>query len=87
MRLHPAAPILYREAKSPFELSGLEVSQGVAVWVSPQLLQNDVRHFPEPHRFVPERFLRGRLAAASAPIYLPFGIGQRSCIGSQLALH
>jgi cytochrome P450 len=87
MRLHPAAPILYREANRPFELSEFTFPHGVGVWVSPQLLHNDARNFPEPHRFAPERFLRGHLAATSAPIYLPFGLGRRSCIGSQIALH
>src|SRR5262249_36253341 len=46
MRLHPPAPILYREVESPFELGGFEFSRDVAVWVSPQLLHNDSTNFP-----------------------------------------
>ncbi|MEY9884518.1 cytochrome P450 [Bradyrhizobium sp. USDA 328] len=85
MRLHPPAPILYREVESPFEINGLEFSRNVAVWVSPQLLHNDARYFPEPHRFAPERFMGA--AATPGSIYLPFGSGRRACIGNQLALH
>lgn len=85
MRLHAPAPILYREVESPFELGGFEFARDVAVWVSPQLLHCDTRYFPEPHRFLPERFMKGR--PASGPVYLPFGAGPRACIGARLALH
>jgi enediyne biosynthesis protein E7 len=87
MRLHPPAPILYREVESAFELDGFEIARDVAVWVSPQLLHNDARYFPEPLRFLPERFLKGSLSAAFRSAYLPFGIGRRACIANQLALY
>jgi cytochrome P450 len=85
MRLHPPAPILYREVEDAFELGGFEFGRDHAVWVSPQLLHNDERYFPEPERFLPERFLNGsRMTARSA--YLPFGVGRRACIAGELAL-
>ena len=77
MRLHPPAPILYREVESPFELGGFEFARDVAVWVSPQLLHSDARFFPQPHRFLPERFMKGRLSVASESVYLAFGAGPR----------
>jgi cytochrome P450 len=87
MRLHPAAPILYREVETAFKLGGFEFSRDVAVWVSPQLLHNAASNFPEPHRFLPERFIKGNPAAARRPLYLPFGAGRRTCIADHLALH
>jgi cytochrome P450 len=87
MRLHPPAPILYREVESAFELGGFAFSRDAAVWVSPQLLHNDARNFPEPHRFLPERFMKGSLTVTSRSPYFPFGAGPRACIASQLALH
>jgi cytochrome P450 len=87
MRLHPPAPILYREVKSSFELGGFEFSRDAAVWVSPQLLHNDVANFPEPHRFLPERFMKGSFEITSRSLYIPFGAGRRACIASSLALH
>jgi cytochrome P450 len=87
MRLHPPAPILYREVESAFELGGFAFSRDAAVWVSPQLLHNDARNFPEPHRFLPERFMKGSLAVTSQSPYFPFGAGPRACIASQPALH
>jgi enediyne biosynthesis protein E7 len=87
MRLHPPAPILYREVESTFELNGFEFARDAAVWVSPHLLHTDGRYFPEPGRFLPERFMKGSLAAASQSPYLPFGAGRRTCIANHLALH
>jgi cytochrome P450 len=87
MRLHPPAPILYREVESAFELGGFAFSRDAAVWVSPQLLHNDARNFREPHRFLPERFMKGSLAVTSRSPYFPFGAGPRACIASQRALH
>ena len=69
MRLHPPAPILYREVDSAFELGGFEFARDAAVWVSPQLLHLDPRHFPEPHRFLPERFMKGGLRC-----HIPVGV-------------
>ena len=87
MRLHPPAPILYREAKSTFELGGFELAKDAAVWISPHLLHNDDRYFPEPDRFIPERFMKGRLPVNSRSVYMPFGAGQRKCIGHIFALY
>jgi cytochrome P450 len=87
MRLYPPAPILYREVDVPFELGGYEFARDVAVWVSPRLLHVDPRYFPDPHRFRPERFLKGGLAGAPRSVYLPFGVGPRSCLGIHLAAH
>jgi cytochrome P450 len=85
MRLHPAAPILYREVEREFELNGFEFARDTAVWVSPHLLHNHPGNFPEPHRFIPERFLNENLGV---PVpYFPFGAGRRACIANHLALH
>jgi cytochrome P450 len=87
MRLHPPAPILYREVETAFELGGFEFARDFAVWVSPQLLHNDARYFPEPARFLPGRFMKESLTVMPGSPYLPFGVGRRACIANQLALH
>lgn len=86
MRLHPPAPILYREVAQPFDLDGFAFARDTAVWVSPQLLHHDPRYFPQPERFLPERFRSGPLPVPSAWAYLPFGAGPRTCVGNHQAL-
>ncbi|HEY7247551.1 MAG TPA: cytochrome P450 [Xanthobacteraceae bacterium] len=86
MRLHPPAPIIYREVESAFELCGFEFPRNVAVWVSPQLLHNDARYFPEPNLFRPDRFMKDTLAVTPRSPYFPFGAGRRVCVASHMAL-
>jgi cytochrome P450 len=86
MRLHPPAPIIYREVETTFELGGFECVRDTAIWVSPQLLHNDARYFSRPHQFLPERFMEERPSGTSGLSYLPFGAGRRVCIGNKLAL-
>lgn len=52
----------------------------------------DPKHFPEPFKVMPERWLRneenGELKAVyEAHATLPFAIGNRSCIGRKLAIN
>jgi enediyne biosynthesis protein E7 len=86
MRLHPPAPIIYREVETTFELGGFECVHDTAIWVSPQLLHNDARYFSRPHQFLPERFMEERSSRTPGLSYLPFGAGRRVCIGNNLAL-
>jgi len=87
MRLQPPAPILYREVESAFELGGFEFDRNAAVWVSSHLLHRDARYFPEPERFLPERFAKDGPMSVPRMGYLPFGAGRRICIAGELALH
>lgn len=44
---------------------------------------SDPEHFPEPDKFLPERF--DDLEVRNSPVYLPFGSGPRVCIGMRFA--
>lgn len=49
-------------------------------------LHHDPKYFPEPDKFLPERFSDENKAEIDPNTYLPFGIGPRQCIGNRLAL-
>lgn len=49
-------------------------------------LHYDPDNFEEPHQFRPERFDDDHKHEIRPFTYLPFGLGQRSCIGNRMAL-
>jgi cytochrome P450 len=55
---------------------------------SPYVTHRLARHWPDPHRFDPDRW-RGRPDGTPPPSarerYLPFGTGDRGCLASHLA--
>lgn len=86
MRLHPPAPILYREVLTEFSAGGHDFERGEQVYICPYLLHQDGRYFDEPDQFKPERFLGHGLRGQSRWAYMPFGIGPRTCIAAQQTL-
>ena len=85
MRLMPPAWIIGREALTAVDIGGLRVARGTTVLMSQWVVHRDPRRFPEPERFLPERWaddLAGRLPPFT---YFPFGGGPRICIGMGFA--
>jgi cytochrome P450 len=83
LRLYPPAWIGPRRAVRDFDFGGYTVPRGAYVnyvsWASHRLPEV----FPDPEAFVPERFTRERKAALPRGAYIPFGGGQRVCIGKR----
>jgi cytochrome P450 len=88
MRLYPPAWALGREARVPDRIGGQEVPArpNFLVVTLPWVVHRNPRHWPEPERFDPDRFLPERVAARPRLAYIPFGAGQRMCIGQLFAL-
>jgi cytochrome P450 len=84
MRLYPSVWSMGRVAVADTELGGSPVARGTDVWICLYRLHRDARWFPEPDRFMPERWLANH---SQAPFtYLPFGVGERVCIGQRFAM-
>jgi cytochrome P450 len=83
LRLYPPAWIGPRRAVREFEFGGCTVPEGAYVnycsWASHRIPEV----FPDPEAFIPERFTRERKAALPRGAYVPFGGGQRICIGKR----
>ena len=56
----------------------------VVIWI--YLVHHDPRWYPNPSEFRPERFEPDAEAARPKYAYLPFGAGQRACIGQMFAM-
>ncbi|OWM66310.1 hypothetical protein CDL15_Pgr013527 [Punica granatum] len=95
MRLYPPAPVLgLREAMEDctFTSSGssYHVSAGTRLLVNIHKIQRDERVWPEPDKFMPERFLteahRDVDVRGQSFELMPFGSGRRACAGIGLGL-
>jgi retinoid hydroxylase len=83
LRLYPPAWIGPRRAVREFEFGGWSVPRGAYVNYSSWASHRIPEVFPEPEAFIPERFTRERKAALPRGAYVPFGGGQRICIGKR----
>ena len=86
MRLYPPAWVITRMAAEPVEIGGYLIPAGSNVIVSPWVTHRDARFFPQPDRFIPNRWSIGSEQRAPRFAYFPFGGGPRMCIGNSFAL-
>lgn len=83
MRLLSSVPLLFfRVCAEATTVGGFALPRGANVLLSPLATHRDPAIFPEPRRFLPERWLG---AAPSPYAYLPFGAGPRTCLGMLFA--
>lgn len=85
MRLYPPAARQFRVAARDTTLAGHPVAEGMPVSVCHYVLHRSPASFPEPDRFAPERFALDA-PPPCPPTYLPFGTGERTCLGRHYAM-
>ena len=84
LRLRPPVWFNGRFAVERVELSsGHVVEPEDHVYVCPYLLHRDPDLWPEPDRFLPDRFTDAKVREGAS--YMPFGLGRHYCVGSGLA--
>jgi len=62
------------------------VPAGAKLVICPWVLHRNERHFPEPERFLPERWKDRPRATLPRGSYIPFSAGSRSCLGERFGL-
>ncbi len=82
LRICPVGIRTIRQTKQAVELQGYHLEEGTIVQGSIYLTHQREDLYPEPKKFKPERFLERKFSPYE---YLPFGGGQRRCIGMALA--
>ena len=85
MRLYPPAWGFLRRTTRPVEIAGWKLPADTTCMISPYVTHRDPRWFPEPDRFLPERWTEEAKAARPRYAYFPFGGGPRSCAGEAFA--
>lgn len=86
MRLYPPAPALVRMATQDEIIDGQPIKKGTLIVVSIYVVHRHRAMWDDPDRFDPDRFLPERESARLRGQYMPFGYGQRSCIGMPFAM-
>lgn len=59
----------------------LHVNKGEVIGLPIYNIHHDAEYFPNPEKFDPTRFNDDNKSSIVAGSYLPFGMGQRACIG------
>ncbi|EDW47265.1 probable cytochrome P450 49a1 isoform X1 [Drosophila sechellia] len=94
LRMRPVVIANGRSLQSDAVINGYHVPKGTHVIFPHLVVSNDPAYFPEPKRFLPERWLKQSTDAAGCPhanqkihpfVSLPFGFGRRMCVGRRFA--
>ncbi len=83
MRLFPAGILTARYSMESFELGPYRLPKGTWILLSAYITQRTTEIFPDPYRFLPERWSS---IHPSAYEFMAFSGGPRYCIGTSLAM-
>ena len=84
LRLQPVVPMVGRVLRRPMKLGTLDLPEGATVAPAIYLVHRRPSLYPEPARFMPDRFLTFKPSPSE---WLPFGGGLRKCIGAAFAIY
>jgi len=83
MRVRPVVPVIGRRATVPWQFGDIVASKGSRILVGIVLTHHRPDVYPDPYRFNPDRFLGVKPSTSE---WLPFGGGNRRCLGAALAM-
>ncbi|CAH1398029.1 unnamed protein product [Nezara viridula] len=81
LRLYPLLGVLKRTCTESYKINDkLTIPKGMDVTLPAYSCHIDPEYFPEPEKFLPERFTDEQTSEA---LFMPFGKGPRTCIGKR----
>ncbi|KAH9628323.1 hypothetical protein HF086_018255 [Spodoptera exigua] len=83
LRMYSIVEPLQRKATRDYQVPGtdLVIEKGTIVLISPRGIHYDKKYYDNPEQFNPDRFDPEEVGKRHPCAYLPFGLGQRNCIG------
>ncbi|XP_072290834.1 thromboxane-A synthase [Eucyclogobius newberryi] len=85
LRMYPPGFRFARDIEHDSVVNGQRLPKGAWLEIPAGFLHHDPEHWPEPDKFIPERFTPEAKATRHPFVYLPFGAGPRNCVGMRLA--
>lgn len=86
MRLYPPAPVLTRVTAEDMDLGGKQLPNPTLIVIPIFIVHRHRALWNDPNRFDPDRFLPEMESRYPRTQFMPFGYGQRVCIGSSFAI-
>lgn len=82
LRLRPPIGEIRRAVTKAYQIPGTNIvlPKGISIVVPIQCIHMDPKYFPEPEKFLPERFDPEKNTIRKEA-YMPYGAGPRMCIG------
>lgn len=85
LRLYPSAPFIGRVLEEDLMTKeGYLLPKGVIVNIHIYDIHRNAKHWPEPDKFDPERFLPENCVNRHPCAFVPFSAGPRNCIGNKI---
>lgn len=84
LRLYPPVGFFARQSAENTEMREKPIKPKDAIIIAPWLIQRNENNWENPHEYCPHRFDKGDPSERGA--FLPFGLGQRVCIGMSFAI-
>ncbi|XP_046745047.1 probable cytochrome P450 6a13 [Diprion similis] len=87
LRKYPPIPQVGRVSVKPYQIPGTDIvlPTGSKCIVPIYAVHHNPEYWPNPEKFIPERFTEEAKAHRQPYTFLPFGGGPRNCIGARFA--
>ncbi|WP_164018065.1 cytochrome P450 [Pyxidicoccus trucidator] len=85
-RLCPPAFAILREAKETTQVNDVMIPERSNILMFPYAIHRHPDYWTSPETFDPDRFLPERMAGMHKCAYVPFGAGQRICVGQHMSM-
>lgn len=86
LRVYPPVAFITRMAAEDDEIGGYQIKAGQSIIINPMTIHYHPDFWENPEQFDPERF-RPEAEKGRHPLsWIPFGAGQRQCIGKDFAM-
>nr|AZR39475.1 cytochrome P450 [Agasicles hygrophila] len=86
LRLYPSVPFISRALDCDTILGGFLIPKEVPIHIWIYDIHRNPKHWPDPEKFDPDRFLPENCVERHPYAYVPFSAGPRNCIGQKFAM-